>query len=181
MNGAVRTLIRKLSVVVLVVTALAVGYVADGVGGSSSDHAAKAPTAVKKFTGADLLHIASTGAVGPNTFPGNTVHMRFTGITSGTPAPNHSTDIPVSSFSFGVGRAISDSPHTAAKPSISEITLTHTTDAYSTKLLNSAAQGYVHGDDPRRDPVLHRSGYVGPVRLPHRHPDQCARLGILRE
>ena len=162
MNGAGRILIRKLSVAVLVVTALGVGYVADGVGGSSSDHAATAPATAKKFTGADLLRIASKGPVGPNTFPGNTIHMRFTGITTGTPAANHSTDIPVSSFQFGVGRAISSSPHTAAKPSISEVTLTHTTDAYSTRLLNSALRGTSTATSPVVTLFFTATGTSGP-------------------
>ena len=162
MSGAVRTLIRKLSVAVLVVTALGVGYVAHGAGGSSSDHASKAPAAAKKFTASDLLRVASTDAVGPNAFPSSTIHMRFTGITSGTPAADHSTDIPVSSFQFGVGRAISDSPHTAAKPSVSEITLTHATDAYSTKLLNSALRGTSTATSPVVTLFFTATGTSGP-------------------
>jgi type VI secretion system secreted protein Hcp len=160
MNGTRHTLIRKLSVAVLVVAALGVGYVTDGVGGSSSDHAGKAPATAKKVTGADLLRLASTG--GTEAFPASTIHMRFPGITSGTPAANHSTDVPVSSFQFGVGRAISDSPHTAAKPSISEITLTHTTDAYSTKLLNSALRGTSTATTPVVTLFFTATGTSGP-------------------
>jgi type VI secretion system secreted protein Hcp len=162
MSGAVRTLIRKLSIAVLVVTALGVGYVAHGAGGPSSDHASKAPAAAKKFTASDLLRVASTEAVGPNSFPNSTIHMRFTGITAGTPNVNHSTDIPVSSFQFGVGRGISDSPHTAAKPSVSEITLTHTMDAYSTKLLNSALRGTATATSPVVTLFFTATGTSGP-------------------
>ncbi len=162
MNGAVRTLIRKLSVAVLVVTAVAAGYVAHGVGGVSSDHAAKAPAVAKKFSASDLLRVASTQAIGPATFPNSTIHMRFTGITSGAPDANHSTDIPVSSFQFGVARAVSASPHTASKPNVSEITLTHTMDAYSTKLLNSALRGTATSTTPVVTLFFTATGTSGP-------------------
>ena len=79
--------------------------------------------------------------------------MRFSGITTGTPNANHSTDIPVTSLQFGVGRSVSGGgattgPHVASKPSVSEFTGTKTADAYSTKLLNSALRGTASATTP---------------------------------
>jgi type VI secretion system secreted protein Hcp len=163
MNGAVGTLIRKLMIAVLVVAALGVGYVARGAGGAASNPAAKAPAAVKKFTAADLLRVASTQSLGADTFPASSIHMRFTGITTGTPAADHSTDIPVSSFSFGASRGVSGpSPHTATKPNLSDISLTHTTDAYSTKLLNSALRGTATATAPVVTLFFTATGTSGP-------------------
>ncbi len=163
MNGAVGTLIRKLLIGVLVVTALGAGYVVRGFGGAPSNHAVKAPAVAKKFTAADLLRIASTQGVSPATFPGSTIHMRFTGITSGTPAANHSTDIPMSSFSFGASRSVSGSTgHTASTPNISDVSLTHTTDAYSTKLLNSALRGTATATTPVVTLFFTATGSSGP-------------------
>jgi type VI secretion system secreted protein Hcp len=163
MDGAVRTFVRKLSVAVLIVSALGAGYVARGAGGASSNHAAKAPAAAKKFTAADLLRVASSEGVSPATFPGSTIHMRFSGITTGGMTANHSTDIPMTSFQFGVGRAVSQSTgHTASKPNVSEITLTHTTDAYSTKLLNSALRGTATATSPVVTLFFTATGTSGP-------------------
>jgi type VI secretion system secreted protein Hcp len=123
----------------VVVAVLNVGYVVGG------DSAAPArghgrPVLAAKLTPAQLILTAST-ATG--------IHLRYTGITTGPALPTHDNDIPIDSFQFGVGRSVSSPAaggvRTAGTPSVSEITLTHTTDAFSVALLKAALKGAAPG------------------------------------
>jgi type VI secretion system secreted protein Hcp len=116
---------RKVLAFVLAV-ALTVGYVVVGGGGpTSSGSAVSGSPPTREFTASDLLLAASTA---------KGISMRFDGVAS-------SNDIPITSFQFGVGRAISAPGGPPATPSVSEITLTKTADKYSMKLLNLSLRG----------------------------------------
>jgi len=131
---ALRTSIRRSLVVVVVVCALAVGYVAHvGVDSSGRPHGAPVPT--KKFSPSQLLLAASTA---------EGIHLRYAGITTGPLNSDHSNDIPITSFSFGVTRPVgvsSSGARSIGKTKAAEITLTHQTDSFSLPLLTASLKG----------------------------------------
>jgi type VI secretion system secreted protein Hcp len=134
MDSALRSSIRKLMVVALVVTALGVGYLARGAGDGSSASPKRA-VATKKLTASDLLLAASTA---------QGIHLRYAGITTGPLNADHTNDIQMTSFQFGVNRAIVNpvgGTRTIPNPKISDITLTHQTDKFSLALLNLSLRG----------------------------------------
>ena len=134
MDLALRSSIRKLLVVALIVTALAVGYIAHSGGGASPARPLGGPVATKKLSAADLLLAASTA---------QGLHMRYTGITTGALNASHTNDIPLDSFQFGLSRAVSlgGAGRSVGKASVSEITLSHQTDKYSMPLLSASLKG----------------------------------------
>jgi type VI secretion system secreted protein Hcp len=136
MDGALRGSIRKLLALTLAVTCLGVGYLVHDVGGSAPGRPVVERVPTKKLTPADLMLAASTAS---------NIHLRYDGVTSGVVDANHLNEIPIDSLQFGVGRAISSpgSGRTVSPPNISEITLSHTTDKYSAKLLNLSLRGTV--------------------------------------
>ena len=135
MAVAVRSSVRKLFVVALVVTALWVGYAVRGDRSAAPGRARSSHAITKKFTASDLLLIASSA---------QGIHMHYPGVTIGASLPDHSTDVPLTSFQFGLSRAMSTpvgGGRVAAKPNVSEITLSHQTDTFSIPLLNLAVRG----------------------------------------
>src|SRR5437764_495511 len=74
------------------------------------------------------------------------IYMNYNSIPGDTTAQKHEKWIELSSFQWGVGRGISSPTGGAADressaPSVSEITVSHTPDMSSNKLLNEALQG----------------------------------------
>ena len=74
------------------------------------------------------------------------IYMNYNNIPGDTTAQKHEKWIELSSFQWGVGRGISSptggsADRESSAPSVSEITVSHTTDMSSNKLLNEALQG----------------------------------------
>jgi type VI secretion system secreted protein Hcp len=138
-NKTRRNVLRTSAVVAIVVAVFNVGFV---VGGDSATptHRHGSPLLAAKLTPAQLILTAST-ATG--------IHLRYSGITTGPALPTHDNDIPIQSFQFGVNRNISSpaggAVRTAGTPNVSEITLTHQTDAFSLALLKAELKGAVPG------------------------------------
>jgi type VI protein secretion system component Hcp len=121
-------------IVLLVLTLFGVGYlVRAGVDSSGRPHVAPVPT--RKLTASDLL-LAASSAEG--------IHLRYQGITTGALNSQHSNDIPITSFSFGVHRPATTSSagaRTLGKARQTEVTVTHTLDEFSLPLLNASIKG----------------------------------------
>lgn len=97
--------------------------------------ASSAPKAVKSYTVSQLMAIATTA---------QGIHMRYGGITTGPLNASHTNDIQLDSFQFGIARpigAIVGGTRTAGKPAVSEITVTHQTDKFSTPLIKASLNG----------------------------------------
>ncbi len=135
MNAGLRTLVRRTLVALAVVAALGAGSLAHSSVGSPSSPRIAGPSVTKKLDPSDLLLAAST-ATG--------IHMRFTGIPTGPASSDHTNEIPISSFQFGVGRPVSGAsgaPRVAGAANVSEVTLTHATDTFSIALLKASLNG----------------------------------------
>lgn len=150
---AVRTSLRKALAVTIAIALLAVGYTLHGATDSSTGPPVGKRVPIRELTSSDLLLIGA-GADG--------IHLRYQGV-SGAPSADHANDVPVSSFQFGVARAVSSPPeHLPGVPSISEITLTHQTDRFSTKLLDLALRGTSDGATHRPTATLYFTDNSGP-------------------
>ena len=139
MRIPVRSMVRRLLVLVLVLGALGVGYAARG--GDATKVAAPTRHA-KKLGLADMILIASSGTG---------LHLRITGITTGPPTPDHANDIPIDSFQFGTGRSIGSpvgGTRSVSAPNVSEVTLSRQADIWTIKLLNSALRGTATATTP---------------------------------
>jgi type VI protein secretion system component Hcp len=115
--------------VMLVVSAVTVGFVVRAAVESSTGRPRSAPVATRRLTVADLLLAAST-ATG--------IHLRYSGVTTGPLNSTHSNDIPISSCFFSTRRSISNAgsgTRTVGNPNVGEINLQHPTDAFSLPLL----------------------------------------------
>lgn len=136
MNSGLRTLVRRTLVALAVVAALGAGSLVHSSLGSPSSSRAAGPSVTKKLDPSDLLLAAST-ATG--------IHLRFTGIPTGpVSSTDHTNEIPISSFQFGVARSVSGAsgaPREAGVPNVSEVTLTHATDNFSIALLKASLNG----------------------------------------
>src|SRR3954452_18000152 len=135
MNAGLRTLVRRTLVVLAVVAALGAGSLVHSSLGSPSSARVAGPSVTTKLDPSDLLLAAST-ATG--------IHMRFTGIPTGPASSDHTNEIPISSFQFGVGRSVSGAsgaPREAGAANVSEVTVTHATDTFSIALLKASMNG----------------------------------------
>ena len=136
MNSGLRTLVRRTLVALAVVAALGAGSLAHSSLGSPSSPRTAVPSDTTKIDPSDLLLAAST-ATG--------IHMRFTGIPTGPVSSDHTNEIPITSFQFGVARNVSTSvggaPREAGAANVSEVTLTHATDTFSIALLKASLNG----------------------------------------
>ena len=123
----------RLLVTPVVAVALLVGYVAVADGGSSPRRpvGAVAPT---KLTARDLLLAATRTR--------NGIFLQFDGVT-GPPSPDHAMHAPLLSFQWGASRAssISGGAREFHPPSVSDITVTKTTDKYSVPLMTQSLMG----------------------------------------
>jgi type VI secretion system secreted protein Hcp len=133
MRLALRISIRRSLIGALVLALVGVGYFANvALDSSGSPHAS---VATKKLSAQDLL-LAATSAEG--------IHLRYTGITTGPLNSDHSNDIPMLAFDFGVLRPVTTSAsgaRTIGKVKAQEVTLNHTTDSYSIPLLTASLKG----------------------------------------
>jgi type VI secretion system secreted protein Hcp len=139
MDGAMRSAMRRSLVVVVALAAVGLGFAAQGMSDTSSGRAANAHPLTVRLTAKDLF-LAASSAKG--------IHLNYTGVTTGPENTNHSNDIPIQSFSFGVNRNFSitaSGPQVSGKPSVSEINLQHVTDQYSLPLLQQALTGAAPG------------------------------------
>ncbi len=135
MNSGLRTLVRRTLVALAVVAALGAGSLVHSSLASPTSPRTAVPSGTTKLDPSDLLLAAST-ATG--------IHMRFTGIPTGPVSGDHTNEIPISSFQFGVARNVSTSvggPREAGPANVSEVTLTHATDTFSIALLKASLNG----------------------------------------
>jgi type VI secretion system secreted protein Hcp len=120
----------------LVALALIVGYVAyTQVGSRDPAHPAGAPApapAAKKLTAADLLLAASTA---------KGIHLQVDLLTGG-PGTVHTNHVNIGSFQWGVG-ATASGPGGTSRPTISEFTMTKSTDKFTLPLLARELRGQV--------------------------------------
>ncbi len=134
MNSGLRTLVRRTLVALAVVAALGAGSLVHSSLASPTSPRTAVPSGTTKLDPSDLLLAAST-ATG--------IHMRFTGIPTGPVSGDHTNEIPISSFQFGVARNVSSvgGPREAGAANVSEVTLTHATDTFSIALLKASLNG----------------------------------------
>ena len=133
MDVTLRSSIRKSIAVTLVIAAVGVGYVAHGTTGSRRSPVGHAAVSTK-LTAAQLLAAASAATAG--------IYLQYDGVT-GPPGAKHTQHMPLTSFQFGTARgaSISGGTRIIGKPSVSEITVTHTSDKYSVPMLNESLRG----------------------------------------
>jgi type VI secretion system secreted protein Hcp len=135
MNAGLRTLVRRTLVALALVAALGAGSLAHSSLGSPSSPRGVGSSVPKKLDPSDLLLAAAT-ATG--------IHLRFTGIPTGPLGTDHTNEIPISSFQFGVARNVSSpagGTRQAGPANVSEVTLTHATDNFSMALLKASLNG----------------------------------------
>lgn len=135
MNSKLRVVVRRSLVPLVVVAAVGAGSLAHSGTDSSSNRRAGAPAVTQTLDPSDLL-LAASSATG--------IHMRFTGIPTGPAGTDHTNEIPIESFQFGVSRPVSGpigSTREGGRPEVSEVTLSHSNDSFSIPLLKASLNG----------------------------------------